>query len=178
MKKWGIFFVLIVLIILSLTLWTWMRLGLREYVGAILAIRALPAEQQAKIYENFWGTIEKPYVYGGILAGVNTKIIPSVWVWGRRGLQFFRTDEYSVYSYFSMCNEKNLQALTQNGTVSVDRSIETDLSLWKEEAKLGQFVTIMIASPENGGMVGNLREAKGHDWWGFIPGDIRKQCGK
>lgn len=155
--------------------WVWMYGGLKDFLRAKEAIRALPLEQQSVAENDFIGA-KDPYLYGGILAGVSTSIFPSVWVWGKDGLRYFRIDEYSVYSYFSVCNEEVLNSFDKNEMLTIDRSIDTDLSVWRKKVRVGQFITIMIARSENGGTLGNLREAKAHDWWVFLPTNIRKQC--
>lgn len=172
--KWWLIVLFLVVLVVGLGWWVWRYTGLNKYVDAMQAINALPLEQQGKAKGDFVGS-EDSYLYGGILAGVTGD---NVWIWGRRGLHYFKTDEYSVYSYFSMCNDEILRAFANNEKVVIDRSVDTDLTSWRQKAKTGQFVVIMITNPENGGTLGNLREMKAHDWWAFLPTNIGKLCEK
>ncbi len=169
---------LLTLLFLGLFFWfIWNRHGLKEFAHIVTAINNLPQEQQVSSKSIFWKNSD-PYLYSGILAGINTNLIPGIWVWGSKGLKYFHTDNYSVYSYFKICNDKSIQAFEKKEKFEVNREIDTDLKDWKNKVKNGQYVYVTIAKPENGGILGNLREIRAHDWMAFMPIDIKKQCGK
>lgn len=152
--------------------------GLKIYYQAIRKINQLPVEDRVIANNNFLN-LGDSNLYGGILAGTTSFGIPRIWVWGSRGLRLFKTDKYTVYSFFSICNEEILKLEKKDGTVfTVDRSIFTDINQWKDKFKQGYFVVVMIASEGNGGNIGYAREVKLHDWWAFMPIDISALCGK
>ncbi len=152
--------------------------GLKSFLQAVVAIEQLPVESRQQSRDNFYSG-EQKNIYSGTLAGVTKIGTPRIWVWGDRGLKAFKTDQYTVYSFFSVCNQKYLQILAQVGIhFGVNQTIVTDLDLWTQKAKQGDFVIVMIAGSENGGDLGYAREVKANDWWAFMPTDIKKQCGK
>lgn len=167
--------VLLPLFIFSLFLYfSW---GGKYYREAKRSITNLPEEQRIKsklIFE-----LRGNYLYSGILMGVSKTWYQGVWVWGAKGPRFFRSDEYTVYSYFQMCTPEILESFSTGEAINPDRTINTDIKKWAGKAKAGDFITIKVAEPANGGNLGRLREAIAHDWWVFnsaIP--IDKQCEK
>lgn len=165
--------------ILIIFLFLWFGFGLNSYSRARYKIFLLPDDKKAKVLADFEGK-DDPLLYSGILAGINTsRYIQGVWVWGRNGLKFFRTDSLPVYSYFNICSDQTIKAIDNAGPISIDRVIDTDLKAWSKKVKTGQFVTIVVAKPQKGKLLSSLREAKGHDWWAFMPNvDIKKLCEK
>jgi hypothetical protein len=176
MRSYRFIFVLIILFIFISGVLLWKYAGFGSYIRALQSIKALPQELQTEATKNFINSGEQ-YLYGGILAGTTKHILPGVWVWGRKGLRYFRTDNYSVYSFFRVCAKSGLNS-QKDTSIQIGRSIDTNLTEWSKKTSPGQFVVIMITSPENGGTLGNLREAKAHDWWAFLPANVPILCEK
>ncbi len=175
MKKWVIGVAVSVIVLLTgLFAWLYNSAGLKEYLGAIVAIRRLPNEQATKAWDNFF-TLNEPDLYGGILAGYAGG---KIWIWGRSGLRAFQPDSNSVYSSFLACLPETLAKANKGEPVTVDRKIFLDLNEWSARVEEGSYVTITKATEGNGGIKGNLREAYGYDWWVFLPGILSKQCAK
>lgn len=168
---------IVILLFLVFTFLLYFVWGGKYYLEARNSIAKLPEEQRAKskhIFEN-----NGVFLYNGILMGVTRVWLQGVWVWGTRGPRFFRSDEYTVYSYFQMCTPENLESLGAGGAIKPERSIDTEIKSWAGKVKVGDFITVKIASQENGGNLGRLRESLAYDWWVFnskIP--IDKQCEK
>lgn len=151
--------------------------GFTKYIEARWVIYNLPSDKKNVIWDQYLGK-DDPYLYSGILAGITTNYFPGIWVWGKGGLHYFKTDEYSVFSFFSGCKDEVLNSLNDNQKITIDRDIYSDLKEWRSRTKQGQYVVVMIARPENGGNLGNLREAKANDWWPFSPKEMKLQCKK
>ena len=167
----------LVVLLFIVTLLLWLMFGLSEYARAVWAIHALEGTTRDKAKQDFWGPDDN-FIYSGILAHVPSREDGLVWVWGKRGLKYFREDEYSVYSFFSACNPEKQATLRANGKVQIWREIDTSVVQWGKKAQVGNFVVITVAGEQNGGNLGRLREARAYDWWVFMPSKMGEQCGK
>lgn len=151
--------------------------GLKQYLQAKRSISQLKGEQGSKAQHAFEG-IANAGQYRGILAYVNTGEPGGVWVWGKDGPRYFGGDQYSVYSFFTACNDAILKATPEDGAIEVKREIYTDIKKWRGRVEVGDFVAILLAGADSGGEVGILREAWVHDWWYFLPNDIGELCAR
>jgi len=173
--------VLVLLLIIGIVAsWLYGEAGLKEYLEMRRVVSKLSGEQREEAEASF-GDGESGF-YGGALAGVWQG---KVWVWGKRGLRSFEVDEYSAYSYFSICEkissipvevEELLIELDEPYEFTVDRSVDGELAVWKARVKKGDHVSVLIAGEEHGGTKGNLREMYSYDWWVFAPVMIKEQC--
>jgi len=112
MKKWVVGIVVIVLVLFAGTFtWLYSKVGLKEYIGATIAIKNLPEDKIDKAKDDFLSPFDAN-LYGGILAGFWGG---KVWVWGKSGLKPFVTDQYSVYSFFSVCKPGLFQNMKDGG---------------------------------------------------------------
>lgn len=76
-----------------------------------------------------------------------------------------------------MCTSEILGNLKEGSGVSPERDIDRDIVVWAGKVRTGDFITIKMAGPENGGNVGRLREAWANDWWVFdTVNSLEKQC--
>jgi len=175
MKRWGIFFV--ILLFVGIFGYLFFFFGLRQYIGALYQIRQLPAEQQGQARQTFFA-LDTPddHEYGGILAGVSRIGGVHVWVWGRSGLRSFRPDEYTVYTYFRVCSAETLMLARAGQVIPEDKLITTDMAEWLMEAKLGEYVVAKVAVEGNGGTMGSLREIYAHGWFAFMPTERGVVC--
>ena len=149
--------------------------GGKYYFEARRSINRLPLDQKA-VAENIFNS-KGDYVYSGTYMGVFDVYPKGVWVWGQKGFRFFHSDEFTVYSYFQICTPENLESLNKGRAIIPIRDVDTDIKVWENKVKVGDFIAIQLATPEHGGNLGNLREALANDWWIFnsaIP--IDKQC--
>ncbi len=148
--------------------------GLKEYLQAVSLIRSLPAEQREKAELKFYdggGT----YGYTGMLAYVGNN---GLWVWGAKGPKYFRTDEDTVYVLWSVCNEDTLAKIEAQQPFAPAQNATRDINAWTPRERIGQFVDIKLATKLNGGIEGNVREARAYDWWVFTTVDMRARCTK
>jgi len=173
MKRW-IYVGGVAILILSIIAWAYFRSGIREYLGARAAIQRLSIEKQAMAESDFFAEGDEDK-YGGILAGT---FADRVWIWGKRGLRGFKIDQYSVYSFFSLCRPGLIQKIQEGGGMTVDREVYPTATEWRAHVKVGDFVTAMITKEDMGGEIGNMREIYGYDWWVFLPGVSTSQCEK
>lgn len=175
-KRWVLFFGIIILLSFAtfcyLLYAVW---GGKYYFEARRSINRLPLDQKA-VAENIFNS-KGDYVYSGIYMGVFDVYPKGVWVWGQKGFRFFRSDEFTVYSYFQICTPENLENLNKDESIIPRRDVDSEITVWADKVKIGDFVAIQLATPEHGGNLGKLREALANDWWIFnsaIP--IDKQC--
>jgi len=175
--KWKFYTLVVTSFVILVVFWIWKYHGFSDYINILVSINKLPSVQQQKVKDSFLANNDS-YLYNGVLVGVNTNFIPGVFVLGSKGLKYFKIDNHSVYSYFSVCNEVSINSLIKNEKFAVGRTIDLDIKVWKKRVKNGQYVFVMITRPENGGVLGNLREIRAHDWLAFMPSDIKKQCEK
>lgn len=179
MKKLLLLFLSVFTVTLFLTsYWVYEHAGLKYYLKAISAINKLPAIEKADVKESFFGTAQPENTYNGVLISVDRNGYGGVWVWGRKGPKYFKADEYAAFSVYDACNEQILNALQTNNEVIIGRTVDFDIKIWAEKVKQGDFMTVTITSKEQGGTPGNLREAKAHGWWAFMPINITEQCVK
>ena len=149
--------------------------GGKFYFEARKSISHLPLDQKA-VAENIFDS-KGNYMYSGIYMGVFDDWLKGVWIWGQKGPRFFRSDEFTAYSYFQICTPENLENLNKSGAITPRRDVDSEIRVWADKVKVGDFVAIQLATPEHGGNLGGLREALANDWWVFnsaIP--IDKQC--
>lgn len=156
--------------------------GLKHYLSAVKEINRLDGKERDQAFEDFQGgASEELEIYGGILMGVNSRGKSGVWVWGKNGPKYYKGDEYSVYSFFSICKPVILDKLKagEGEQLTIGQDIETDIKAWAKKVKQGDYVILIITnSQKQGGTIGNLREAKAYDWRPFAPTDIGEQCRK
>lgn len=169
MKHWLKLLSIILLVCLVGVLgFLWYSAGLREYTRTLWDIYQLPSQQREMAQTNFFGYPERTYQYSGIVAGVQTWGTKSIWVWGRGGIRRLVVDGDTVYSYFRLCAQVGGEVKPDSAFV-VERDITTDIGEWSKRVKRGDFVVILIAGAHNGGIAGNAREIKGHDWQAYMP---------
>ena len=143
--------------------------GLRFYINAMTYINDLDGEVKLQAKQDFQGKYSEN-VFRGILGG---RWKNRILVWTMSGPKIFATDEFSVYSFYDICDDTN-----SNDLVDVNTSISTNINEWIKQVKSGDYVIIQISQTENGGVLGNLREIYTYNWWGFLPIDAWKQCTK
>ena len=177
MRKIWVYSLLFAVITTAIFLFLWFFTGLDSFVKVKIEIEKLPQSKQEAIYKHFLNK-NIPNVDSGVLAWINSSSKPGVWIWGSKGLRYLKVDQYSVYSYFSVCSPDTIEAFKNKETFEVSRNIYTDIKNWKEKAKIGQYLLVTIADENSGGNLGYMREAKAHDWFPFMPTDILKQCEK
>jgi len=157
-------------------LWLYQYAGLKHYIKAVREINQLEGEEKTEALEHFSA---EPGWYSGTLAGVNTRGYGGVWVWGRQGLKYFKTDENSAYAFFEMCRPENLGKLEKNEKgLYIGQDIETDIGIWAEKTRQGDYTVLSISGAAHGGTPGRARQVWAHDWPAFAPADIREECEK
>lgn len=168
---WGLAF----LIFLTLIGAYFTKLG--DFVSVMIRIGQLPSEQRAKAEQMFYagGGADG---YSGILAYVNRRGHGGVWIWGQAGLRYFASDEFSVYSHYSACNDDVISLIERGEPFSVERMVTAAIDEWGQRAKPGDYIELSIATAAHGGNLGKAREIKGWDWWVFMPVDIKELCAK
>lgn len=155
--------------------------GLKYYLQASLAITKLSGEAKNHAIDNFYWAGHSSFDYSGTLATINKKGYGGVWVWGTGGPKYFKADQYTVYSFYDPCDDSLMETLGGEGDskkVRIGRTIDTDIKVWAQKAKPGDYVTIRIACNGCGGTPGNLREVATYGWWIFLPTNIRDTCAK
>lgn len=176
-KVWKKVIVIVFLTLVILIAWLWQFNGLKEFTILVTDAYKLQNEQKVNA-DTIFLKHDDEFSYNGVLAGINTKFIPGIFVWGNKGLKFFRTDEFTVYSDYKMCTDKNIESFSKNVKFAVDRTIFTDVAMWHQNVNNGTYVAVTLAKVNHGGNLGYLREIASNDWVPFIPVDIKKLCEK
>jgi hypothetical protein len=149
--------------------------GLGQYLKIKAEIRQLPSEQ-AETATNIFNGAELDSEYRGVLGYIDQSDEGEILVWGRSGPRYFKADEYTAYSFFNACTEDILSAQPEDGAIPVQRNVHNDVREWAREVQVGDFVSILLTMEGQGGTVGNLREVWAHDWYYFLPKDLRELC--
>ena len=175
MKKWVAgWIVLILVLIAGAAFCAYNYMGLKQYKRAISLINQMPEEEKNKAWDELSGT-DKRGAQRGLLAGAWAG---RVWVWTTAGLTSFVSDENSVYSDFEGCSDDIRARLNKGEGNVIKRTVFMDISKWKESAAPGDYVTVYITIPENGGILGNLREIYTYNFWLFMNKGIDTECAK
>lgn len=146
--------------------------GLRQYIRARGLVSELSADKQSRAWVLFYGRADVNE-YGGIYAGTTNFIKPLVWVWGKRGLKPFATDEFSVFWHVDGCN---VQLSPTNSTITRERDRSVDA--WSRNVETGDYIMVVVTTERMGGTKGNLREVVGMDWWAFLQKGLEEECKK
>ena len=147
--------------------------GLKHYLRAVIYINSLEGQTKQTASDEFYGT--HPNLYTGTLAGVWGG---KVWVWGRSGLKYFSVDKNSTYSFTNGCTRDVLHPADTTKAFTIQRQVYFDISEWEAEVTPGDFIAVLIAGKDNGGTLGNLREAYAYNWWSFMQKDMQTECAK
>lgn len=177
MKKivWVVAILVIVLILIFLGLYQFA--GLKQYFQVLTTLRALPVEQRAKDEFKFYhgGDGQGQYGYTGMLAYADKN---GLWVWGGKGPKYFRADKDTMFVTWSVCDPATLEKIASKQPFSPNQYATANISEWRPKERVGQFVDIRVAAKLNGGIEGNMREARAYDWWVFTVVDMEAQCKK
>lgn len=144
------------------------KFGLREYLDVLSSIDKMDSSLRSKARNEFFSiSSDLPYEqYGGIIAYVNTSDKPGVAIWGKDGLKYFKAYQDTVYSFFELCTDENIEAIRFYQSYTILPQITTNISEWNKRAYVGRSVAIEIA---DGKYKGYIREAKSSDWYQFLP---------
>ena len=101
----------------------------------------------------------KDHTYSGILANTNTdeEKIKSIWIWGLKGLKYFKIDDNTIFSNYSICSDRKWEL----SNAEVNKNYNVGNSGWTKGVKLGDYVGVYLLS-------GNTAEIYSYDWWVFI----------
>lgn len=152
------------------------RDGYVDYKRALSAIENVDNEEEREsVTREFFGYEKR--VYGGMLLAT----LPGhVWVMGRDGVRHFRTDMDSVYSVFDGCNEEVLGRLLVGEAGVIERQVTTKMREWRRRVSLGDYVRVYVTTEEqikdSRGVVGNLREIYGYNFWLFMRWEMEERC--
>ena len=155
MRKIWLYTIILAVISVATLLFLWFFTGLNSFAKIKREIGKLPQSKQKLIHKDFLNK-NIPNVDSGVLAWINSSSNPGIWIWGSRGLRYLKADQYSVYSYFSVCNPETIEAFKNKETFEVSRNIYTDINNWKEKAKIGQYLFVTIADENSGGNLGYI----------------------
>ena len=154
--------------------------GLKEYLNINNQISQLDEESKIGAISEFHAGGKRPNVHAGVVAKINKIGQGGLWIWRDKGLKYFGADEYSVYSYYDICglyianNGESTNITVDNG----GRSVDTELDVWGEKVKTGNFIQVILATSEMGGNQGKLREVMAYDVPLFLELDMEKLCAR
>lgn len=176
MQKWwvSVFLVFGIICLMIVSALLYFKAGLSAYIRVNTVIKSMSSEEQRVAREEFYGTDQRG-VERGIFAGI---WMDKVWVWQRAGLKSFAVDNDSVYSWFDGCRDDIRARLNKGEANVIQRLIYTDLVSWSKQVRVGDYVVVYPAIPENGGTAGNLREIYAYNFWLFMHKGIDTECAK
>ena len=170
-----VFFWLLGLVLVGIG-WLYQFGGLKYYLHALVYMRSLSGQELQDTRSLFYNIDGPPKSYTGILAGIWGY---RVWVWGKDGLRPFLTDYDSTYLFTDGCSFIPLHPPNQlEQSFEIKPEVYFSLDAWKSKIRSGDFVSVLIATPDNGGNSGNLRQAFGYNWWYFMNKDIQTECAR
>lgn len=172
LRRWLYGLLVFILLTFSIGIFLlWNNFGLREYLNVTRHIKGLPPAEQLQVRENFYNEGES--VYSGILAG---NLGGKIWVWGKNGLRAFQPESGSVYSFFSMCTDENIEKIkSEDYQISSTRIVTADISEWLMKMKKGNYLRIEKTEDKSKNYI---REAHGFDWWVFDRTEMNTLCEK
>ncbi len=174
MKKWFVgILVLLFTIGIGVTFYLYQYGGLKQYIRAISLINKMPEEEKKKSWDQLNGTDPRG-VERGILAG---SWLGRVWIWRVKGIRSYGVDEYSVYSLFDGCSD-DIRVKLNKGENAISKVLYSDFESWDARAKAGDYVAVYTTKPEQGGIVGNMREIYTYNFWLFMRKGIDSECAK
>jgi len=158
MRRWWIILIFTFLFIFGFIKWGLVLVGGGSYKLMESKISQLDSKNIKTADEEFYGQGKDSNIYTGTVAKINKQGSGSVWMWSNDGLKYFQSDNYTIYSYYDVCQayRNNPQQMKVNDEV---RTVTNDVSVWSKLVKAGDFIQIEVATPAHGGTVGNLREA-------------------
>ena len=150
--------------------------GLKGYIRAETSINKLTGDIKTKAQDDFSSTGNTTAVkYRGIFAWVWQD---RLWIWSDKRLRSFKTNKDSVYSFYKACTDEHVADMEEEGEFEIKRTITTDIKKWLRLVKPGDYVIVRVSVADKGIITENLREAIAHDWWPFMPTDVKTQCTK
>jgi len=133
-----------------------------------------PEKDRSKAWAEFRGTDQRG-AERGILAGTSGG---RVWVWSGWRLHSYIADQYTIYSWFDGCSDEVRAKLNAGKANVIERLLFHDMQQWMGQARVGDYVAVYKARPENGGVEGNLREIYAYNFWLFMGKGIDTECAK
>lgn len=148
--------------------------GLRYYVRANWFIAKMSSQNvKIRAWSDFYGDKEVN-LFGGIYIG---NVFNRIFIWGIGGLLVFTVDQWSVFRYSDACTLEIASKISA-GAGKQNEIIIFDFNDWITKVKQGDFIVVLTAGKNNGGVYGNLRQAYTFNYWPFIQNDIQTQCKK
>jgi hypothetical protein len=174
---------LVVVSVLALALviffgWLFVYGGLRYYLRAeiMIAQSKVSAENKIQVKLDFFGDGSNQFEYRGTLARVENG---GIWVWGRTGLKYFKTDKDSVFHFTDGCLDIYTVQSEKNAgkEIEVNDEIFTDITKWGQKARVGDYV-IVLSRSNIGLFGGGLGEVLTFNNWFFLQVESKIACQK
>lgn len=158
----------VLLVVAWLVIWG----GLIGYLKVFLSIYKLPPSLRSQAIFSLNSDEDG---LQGILARVDSSGQAGVWIWRKFRLQYFPSDTNTVYSYWHVCDAQSTIRYRNGESEPIHRYVYTDITLWENKIKSGQFVTLQLSNGEN---TNRIREIQGYDWKVYMPPEFESQCEK
>ena len=98
--------------------------ALKYYFKAMRGINQLNDQEKSRVLEEYIDSSDSQLdLYKGILMKVSLKKKGGIWVWGQKGPRYFKSDEHSVYSYFSICKPVILEKFKKGEEVMIGKTL-------------------------------------------------------
>ena len=155
-----------VLIIISIVLFLlYQILGYKYYYEAESNLRNLPTELRSSMEKLFYGNLDDNKFYNGTLAFISQpkSNSPIIWIWGKKGLRYFKVDSVTHYSNYSVCSTDG----AKTGIGTVNRNSDIGINIWLDKVRQGDFVGV------------DTKGVFSYDWWVFKqyqPDELKETC--
>lgn len=164
--------IILSLFVLSIVVWLVIWGGLIGYLKVLLSIHKLPPPLRSKAISSLNSNEQGAQ---GILARVDSSGRTGIWIWRQFKLQYFPSDTNTVYSYWHVCDARGSAQLSDGESVPIERYVDTDITLWANKAKPGQFVTLQLSDDAH---TKRIKEIQEYDWQVYMPPGFESQCEK
>lgn len=171
------FFALLVLTFLLFACvgYVFFRLGYFEFVKVAIELIKYPKEERER-YKREFDYTKNEYTIGGIYVGHSPIDASIVYLLTSNGFNAKILDDNTILRSFEICGKEVFASLINNEKVTPATTVIQGYRQWISRVKNGSYVRIILAGPDNGGTVGNVREFHQFDWWVFMPMNTKMMC--
>ena len=181
MFKWGMRIKwsrisLVIILCFIVFCWLLFNFGLVHYWLVKWQIAQLTGSERETAESEFYAFGKAGHFFAGTLAKINHHGHGGVWVWTNQGLKYFQADQYTLYSYYDICDARNNKTGSGFKVDYSSREITADFYQWADLVRTGDFVQLSLATVKNGGKEGNLREIYAYSQPLFLPLNLELVC--
>lgn len=144
----------IIILLVFLFIYLYQFLGMKYLLNAISYIELPYIQNRSEAYDLLSNSHSPSNLKRGILGRINNgnHSLNGVWIWDLKGVKYYRADDKTAYSYFSMCDDEEWKKQGAMAKKTIDSQ------QWEKRAKPGDYVE--MATHNNS----NIQEIVDYDW--------------